>query len=105
MCRESSSSALSRLLPSTERGLGKGQPIAVGTIIQTDCRSPPPFTINLALTFLMVVAAINGGRESGANIKCAISGDARWTAESLLKGMTTLNIQQPEVNSLKRRCI
>lgn len=31
----------------------------------------------------MLVDAINGGRESGANIKCAISGDARWNAESL----------------------
>lgn len=44
------------------RDLGKGQTVSVGTIIQTDCQSPP-FTINLMLTLLMVVGAIDGGRE------------------------------------------
>lgn len=46
------------------RALRKGQTVAVGTILQTDCQNPPPFAINLMLTFLMLVDAINGRRES-----------------------------------------
>lgn len=47
------------------RDLGKGQTVAVVTVIQTDCWSPPPFngTIHFMLTFLMVVDGVDGERE------------------------------------------
>lgn len=47
------------------RDLGKGQTVAVETIIQTNGWSPPPFTVTIhfVLTFLMVVDNIDGERE------------------------------------------
>lgn len=44
------------------RDLGKGQAVAVVTVIQTDCRSPPLFTGTIH-AFLMVVDGIDGERE------------------------------------------
>lgn len=47
------------------RDLGKGQTVAVVTVIKTDCSCPPPFTgiINFKLTFLMAVDGIDGEKE------------------------------------------
>ena len=47
------------------RDLGKGQTVAVVTVIQTDCWSPPPFTgtLHFMLTFLIVLDGVDRERE------------------------------------------
>lgn len=79
------------------RDLGKGQTVSVGTIIQTDCQSPPPFTINLTLTFLMVVGAIDGGRERVGLILYVLFQAVHIgrLSRSISKVMTTFDVHLP----------